>query len=203
MLSHTFHRQRIVQTSSDLCSTIQRPPDVPPNSHTPDCLPNAHRDDNPPDALQNCQRLTGMGDPLLGQLRGCALQAQAVVKDSSRHRNAGGGIGQPLSLLLKMNKLVTELALYDIAGTPGVAADLSHCNTPVKVTAHTEAGELPTCLEGCDLVVIPAGVPRKPGMTRDDLFNTNAGVHLRCTCAALYKRLPYPSAAVRAETLRC
>ena len=31
-------------------------------------------------------------------------------------------------------------------------------------------------LEGCDVVVIPAGVPRKPGMTRDDLFNTNASI---------------------------
>lgn len=48
---------------------------------------------------------------------------------------AAGGIGQPLALLLKMNKLVTELALYDIQGTPGVAADLSHCNTPVKVSS--------------------------------------------------------------------
>ena len=46
---------------------------------------------------------------------------------------AAGGIGQPLSLLLKMNKLITELALYDIANVAGVAADLSHCNTPVKV----------------------------------------------------------------------
>jgi hypothetical protein len=32
-----------------------------------------------------------------------------------------------------MNKIVTELALYDIANVVGVAADLSHCNTPVKV----------------------------------------------------------------------
>lgn len=31
-------------------------------------------------------------------------------------------------------------------------------------------------MEGCDVVVIPAGVPRKPGMTRDDLFNINAGI---------------------------
>ena len=44
-----------------------------------------------------------------------------------------GGIGQPLSLLLKMNPLVTQLALFDIANTPGVACDLSHCNTPAKV----------------------------------------------------------------------
>ncbi|GFR40679.1 hypothetical protein Agub_g1270, partial [Astrephomene gubernaculifera] len=89
---------------------------------------------------------------------------------------AAGGIGQPLALLLKMNKFVTELALYDIANVVGVAADLSHCNTPVKVSAFTGAEELAACLKGADLVVIPAGMPRKPGMTRDDLFNINAGI---------------------------
>ena len=35
---------------------------------------------------------------------------------------------------------------------------------------------LEAALRGADVVVIPAGVPRKPGMTRDDLFNTNAGI---------------------------
>ncbi len=49
---------------------------------------------------------------------------------------AAGGIGQPLSLLLKMNPLVSSLALYDIANTPGVAADLSHCNTPAQARAR-------------------------------------------------------------------
>ena len=46
---------------------------------------------------------------------------------------SAGGIGQPLALLLKMQPYVSELALYDIANVVGVAADLSHCNTPVKV----------------------------------------------------------------------
>ena len=32
-------------------------------------------------------------------------------------------------------------------------------------------------LPGCDLVLVPAGVPRKPGMTRDDLFNTNGSIN--------------------------
>merc|ERR1712087_288477 len=32
------------------------------------------------------------------------------------------------------------------------------------------------CLTGCDLVLIPAGMPRKPGMTRDDLFKANADI---------------------------
>merc|ERR1712151_1281267 len=62
---------------------------------------------------------------------------------------AAGGIGQPLSLLLKINPRVTALTCYDVAPiTPGVAADLSHINTNA------------TC----------------SGFTGDDLFNINAGI---------------------------
>ncbi|GFS19532.1 malate dehydrogenase [Elysia marginata] len=89
---------------------------------------------------------------------------------------ASGGIGQPLSLLLKQSPLVSHLALYDIAHTPGVAADLSHIETRAKVTGHMGEDQLAECVKDADLVLIPAGVPRKPGMTRDDLFNTNAGI---------------------------
>ncbi|KAL3085205.1 hypothetical protein niasHS_010274 [Heterodera schachtii] len=89
---------------------------------------------------------------------------------------ANGGIGQPLGLLLKKNPSIAHLALYDLVGTPGVAADLSHINTPAKVTGHLGPDQLVAALEGADVVIIPAGVPRKPGMTRDDLFTTNAGI---------------------------
>ena len=76
---------------------------------------------------------------------------------------AAGGIGQPLALLLKMNPFVTNLALYDIANTPGVAADLSHINTSIQVAGYAGDDQLGDALAGCDLVIIPAGVPRKPG----------------------------------------
>jgi len=90
---------------------------------------------------------------------------------------ASGGIGQPLSLLLKQNESITELALYDIVNSPGVAADLSHVNTPAKVIGYLPANDgLKNALTGAHLIVIPAGVPRKPGMTRDDLFKINAGI---------------------------
>ncbi|KAL0266656.1 UNVERIFIED_CONTAM: hypothetical protein PYX00_009139 [Menopon gallinae] len=89
---------------------------------------------------------------------------------------ASGGIGQPMSLLLKQSPLVTELNLYDIVNTPGVAADLSHIETNSKVKGFTGPNELKDALRGADVVIIPAGVPRKPGMTRDDLFNTNASI---------------------------
>jgi len=90
---------------------------------------------------------------------------------------AAGGIGQPLSLLLKLHLPAgSHLALADIVNVTGVAVDLSHICTPVKITSHLGADKLGEALDGADVVVIPAGVPRKPGMTRDDLFNVNAGI---------------------------
>ncbi len=90
---------------------------------------------------------------------------------------AAGGIGQPLSLLLKNALPVgSELALYDVMPVVvGVGVDLSHIPTAVKVTGYGKE-QLHAALAGSDVVVIPAGVPRKPGMTRDDLFNVNAGI---------------------------
>jgi malate dehydrogenase len=41
-----------------------------------------------------------------------------------------------LSLLLKNSQKVGSLSLYDIAHTPGVAADLSHIETRSKVSGH-------------------------------------------------------------------
>ena len=90
---------------------------------------------------------------------------------------AAGGIGQALSLLLKLNLPAgTDLALYDLAPvTPGVAVDLSHIPTAVKITGFGKE-DLDKALIGADIVMIPAGMPRKPGMDRSDLFNINAGV---------------------------
>ena len=90
---------------------------------------------------------------------------------------AAGGIGQPLSLLLKHNLPAgSQLSLYDVAPfTPGVAKDLSHVPTDVCVDGYT-GDDLQKALDGANVVVIPAGVARKPGMTRDDLFNINAGI---------------------------
>jgi malate dehydrogenase len=75
-----------------------------------------------------------------------------------------------------MSPLISALHIYDIANVKGVAADLSHCNTPSQVLGFTGSSELPNSLKGVDVVVIPAGVPRKPGMTRDDLFSINANI---------------------------
>ena len=81
------------------------------------------------------------------------------------------------------------MALYDVVNTPGVAADLSHLDSPAKVSAFTGEEQLSGALKDADVVVIPAGVPRKPGMTRDDLFNTNAGI-VKNLCEAAAETCP-------------
>jgi malate dehydrogenase len=90
---------------------------------------------------------------------------------------AAGGIGQALSLLLKIQLPAgSELSLYDVAPVvPGVAVDLSHIPTAVKV-AGFGADQLGEALKDANIVLIPAGMPRKPGMDRADLFAVNAGI---------------------------
>ncbi|AWU74133.1 uncharacterized protein C5L36_0A07350 [Pichia kudriavzevii] len=94
---------------------------------------------------------------------------------------AAGGIGQPLSLLLRLNPWIDELALFDIVNTPGVSCDLSHIPASQVVNGYapkskSDTETIKTALKGADIVVIPAGIPRKPGMTRNDLFKINAGI---------------------------
>merc|ERR1712019_329962 len=98
-----------------------------------------------------------------------------------------GGIGQPLALLMAKESSVKEVVIIDlnVAMVPaeGVAADLSHLEGGCKVTyraltlnqdtAIEKAGDV---LEGCDLVLVPAGVPRKPGQDRKDLLDINCGI---------------------------
>jgi len=97
---------------------------------------------------------------------------------------AGGGIGQPLSLLLKQSlPQGSTLVLYDVVPIlKGVAVDLSHIPSDVKLEYYIGDMKNPAneqidlALKGAHIVVVPAGVPQKPGMTRDDLFKINAGI---------------------------
>ncbi|CAN6348680.1 unnamed protein product [Urochloa humidicola] len=90
---------------------------------------------------------------------------------------------------MKMNPLVSVLHLYNVVNTPGVTADISHMNTGAVVRGFLGQPQLENALTGMDLVIIPAGVPRKPGMTRDDLFNINAGI-VRTLCEGIAKCCP-------------
>merc|ERR1719218_417897 len=111
-----------------------------------------------------------------------------------------GGIGQPLSLLMAQCPMVKELAIIDlnVAAVPaeGVQADLSHIEGKCKVSslslvvnedkAIDKAGDV---LTGCHLVLVPAGVPRKPGQDRKDLLNINCNI-AKGTVEACAKHCP-------------
>ena len=76
---------------------------------------------------------------------------------------ASGGIGQPLSLLLKASPLVDHLSLYDVVNTPGVTADLSHISSIATIDGYLpDGGEgIKKAFKGADIIVIPAGIPRE------------------------------------------
>jgi malate dehydrogenase len=126
---------------------------------------------------------------------------------------AAGGIGQALSLLLKTQLPAgSELSLYDVSPVvPGVAVDLSHIPTDVKVAGFGK-DDLAAALKGSDIVLIPAGVPRKPGMDRSDLFNINAGIvknlieacadNCPSACIGVITNPVNTTVAIAAETLK-
>lgn len=58
-----------------------------------------------------------------------------------------------------------------------------------QVEGFVGDAELGKALKGCSLVIIPAGVPRKPGMTRDDLFKVNAGI-VKGLCIGIAEHCP-------------
>ena len=60
-----------------------------------------------------------------------SFHATSAVDNKVAVLGATGGIGQPLSMLLKLSPEVEELSCYDIVGTPGVAADLSHVSLSI------------------------------------------------------------------------
>ncbi|KAL8462487.1 hypothetical protein ACS0TY_033496 [Phlomoides rotata] len=71
--------------------------------------------------------------------------------------------------------------------TKQVLLDLEASKYQVKGYAGED--QLGQALEGSDIVIIPAGVPRKPGMTRDDLFDINAGI-VKSLCEAIAQYCP-------------
>ncbi|KAL9911223.1 uncharacterized protein ACN427_005521 [Glossina fuscipes fuscipes] len=90
---------------------------------------------------------------------------------------AAGGVGQALAMFVKTNTRVSDLGLYDLEDTKGLAADLSHIDTYSAV--HTFAGkdQLRKSLMCSKILVIAAGAVRTDiKASRDSLFEKNVGI---------------------------
>lgn len=100
---------------------------------------------------------------------------------------AAGGIGQPLAMLLMLHsEYVHHLALHDLVDSiHGVGTDLGHIDRQCKVTTHLGQDKLADAVRGARVILVPAGLAQRPGMSRDDLFGSNAKImyNLAKVCA--------------------
>ncbi|PWC47199.1 malate dehydrogenase [Azospirillum sp. TSA6c] len=88
-----------------------------------------------------------------------------------------GQIGGTLALLAAQKEL-GDVVLFDIVqGTPaGKALDLAEAAPVEGYNVSLTGGNDYSAIEGADVVIVTAGIPRKPGMSRDDLIGINSGV---------------------------
>jgi len=88
-----------------------------------------------------------------------------------------GQIGGTLALLAGLKEL-GDIAVVDIAeGVPqGKALDIAQTAPVEGFDAHMMGSNTYDVLKGSDVVIVTAGVPRKPGMSRDDLIGINKGI---------------------------
>lgn len=89
-----------------------------------------------------------------------------------------GKVGSSMALQIAMQEIDAEVLLLDIVkGLPqGEAMDISHVLSERGIDTHVKGSNEYGNMKGSDIVVIVAGVGRKPGMTRMDLLNTNASI---------------------------
>ena len=88
-----------------------------------------------------------------------------------------GQIGGTLALLAGIKEL-GDISLFDIAdGVPqGKALDLAQAGPVEGYDSALVGGSDYAAIDGADVVIVTAGVPRKPGMSRDDLISVNTKV---------------------------
>ena len=88
-----------------------------------------------------------------------------------------GNIGGTLAHLAALKEL-GDVVLFDVVeGLPqGKALDISQSLAVEKIDAKVTGTNSYEDLKGSDVVIVTAGIARKPGMSRDDLVNTNTGI---------------------------
>jgi len=101
-------------------------------------------------------------------------------KNMSRKKIAligAGHIGGTLAHLIGLKEL-GDVVLFDIVGgvPQGKALDLAQASPVAGFDAKIAGADDYAAIAGADVVIVTAGVPRQPGMSRDDLLTINLGV---------------------------
>ena len=102
----------------------------------------------------------------------------------------GGQVGGTIALLAGLKEL-GDIVLFDVVdGMPqGKALDIVQGSTIEGYDAVIAGTNDYAAIAGADVVIVTAGIPRKPGMSRDDLIGTNAKI-VATVGAAIKKHCP-------------
>jgi malate dehydrogenase len=102
-----------------------------------------------------------------------------------------GAVGSTLAFHIVSRLNLKELALVDINGglAKGMALDLEDTRGFFEFTTDIKAGDDFSLISGSDIIVFTAGIPRKDGMTRQDLLNINGKI-AKDTAALIKKYAP-------------
>ncbi len=89
-----------------------------------------------------------------------------------------GRVGESAAQLLAVKELAREIVLIDIREgvAAGVALDIQESATLFGFDSRLHGDTETAACAGSDLVIITAGLPRKPGMSRSDVLDANLGV---------------------------
>ena len=86
-----------------------------------------------------------------------------------------GQIGGTLAHLIGVKELVSEVVLFDVASgiAKGKALDIAQSSSVDGFNVKYSGSDNYVDIKNSDVIIITAGVPRKPGMSRDDLLGIN------------------------------
>ena len=89
-----------------------------------------------------------------------------------------GNVGATLAFSLANKNICTEIILKDLRANvvEAMALDISQAARASKSSTKVSFAHDAKDFNNCDIIVITAGIPRKPGMSRDDLLLTNAKI---------------------------
>ncbi len=104
-----------------------------------------------------------------------------------------GQIGGVLAQLAAQREMGDVVVFDVVEGVPqGKALDILESGPVDGFDSHLKGTNSYEDLKGADVVIVTAGVPRKPGMSRDDLLNTNVNImkdvasHVKTYCAGAF-----------------
>lgn len=93
-----------------------------------------------------------------------------------------GNVGATAAQRLAEKELCDVVLVDIIEGVPqGKSLDLTEAAPIEKHDAHLTGANTYDASAGSNIIIITAGIPRKPGMSRDDLLGTNAGIMKKVT----------------------